>query len=105
MTYWTDANGLIHTRGYTLTMADAGALVDLYADEAWAAINSEDIDGWIAAMKLKIELDAVMRRALAKRIDRRSRGYAVHHIDGDVFNNELSNLRIVDTRENRRGKP
>jgi hypothetical protein len=30
---------------------------------------------------------------------------ALHHIDGDPLNNDLSNLRVVDIRENRRGKP
>lgn len=25
---------------------------------------------------------------------------AVHHIDGDVFNNRLGNLRIIDTESN-----
>lgn len=30
-------------------------------------------------------------------------GRAVEHIDGDPYNHDLSNLRIVDVRENRRG--
>jgi hypothetical protein len=37
--------------------------------------------------------------------DERNRllGLAVNHIDGDPRNNDLSNLRLVDIRENRRG--
>ena len=33
------------------------------------------------------------------------KGQAVHHINGDPTDNSPANLRIVDIKENRRGKP
>ncbi len=50
------------------------------------------------------EVNLMILRLARRRGDPRMRGKAFHHIDGDPTNNSPENLRIVDIRENRRGK-
>jgi hypothetical protein len=102
-TYW-HASGQVHTHGQIVTLEDAAALWDLYADECTAALVADDIDAADKAFGLMQELERASKAAVRRRAGL-TLGKAVTHLDGDPLNNDLANLSIVDMAENRRRKP
>jgi hypothetical protein len=104
-TYWA-AGPDIHTHGRILTLEDASALWDLYADECTAALVAKDFESAMQAYTLLMQLELAAKAATRHRAGLRSGdGKAIHHLDGDPLNNSPQNLSIVDIAENRRRKP
>lgn len=99
-TYWAE-NGEIHMAGRVISQQDALALFRTYVDEVMAAIRAEDPDAAYRAFTLGIELHAASIGAARQAVGLPMAGKALHHLDGDPLNNDLSNLRVVDIRENR----
>lgn len=88
-----------------MTDDDAGALLELYLDEAIAAYMADDFDAWAEAAKLAIEVNAAIRGARRHRVTGSRAGVALDHIDGNPLNNDPANLRAVQISDNRRRKP
>lgn len=66
-------------------------------------------DDWLRRELDGMSLDELLAfstnwdRYLARRA-RTGKGKAIHHINGDIHDHRVENLRIVDIAENRRGK-
>lgn len=66
--------------------------------------TEDNTDDWRRFMETLTEeelrvLDRILR---GQGRPRTLKGQAVHHLDGNPYNNDLANLKIVDITENRR---
>jgi hypothetical protein len=100
-TYWA-RSGVIHTHGRIMTDADAGALLEVYLDEAIAAYVAREFDAWAEAAGLAIELNRAIWGARRHRVTGSRPGVALMHLDGNPHNNSLENLRAVRVQRSSR---
>jgi phage-related tail fiber protein len=105
MTAYWHASGDVHTHGQIVTLEDAAAIWDLYADECTAALVAKDFEAAGQAYALMMQLEFAAKRATRHRAGLPMHNKALHHLDGDPMNNDLANLSIVDLAQDRRRKP
>jgi len=82
---------LLHLRSVRADLAECLYTFNLAGDQE-AVAKCTEVIAWI---------DGEITKAItARNLPDRSRHQAIHHLDGNPRNNDLSNLRIVDTRVN-----